>query len=86
MEVQWILGGHPLTVVGYHPSPHLTTIPQAEDADLRRQLADLAGRPPTDEYPPQLREEEAQPAVATEHRISMVQTGPSSWRIFADRR
>jgi hypothetical protein len=87
VEVQWILGGHPLTLVGHDPSPHLGSAPDAEDLDLRRQLTDLGRTPPPNGYSLQTHhEEKPPPGPPVEHRITMVQTGPNSWRIFADRR
>lgn len=86
MEVQWILKGRPLTVVGEAASPHLGLVPDAEDIDLRRQLTDLAATWPPNAFSPQPYEEDTAPASPVEHRITMVQTGASSWRIFADRR
>jgi hypothetical protein len=86
VEVQWILKGRPLTVVGEAPSPHLGLVPEAEDIDLRRQLTDLAATSPTNAFSPQPYEEHTAPAPPVEHRITMVQTSASSWRIFADRR
>ena len=83
MEVQWILKGRPLTVVGEAASPHLGLVPDAEDIDLRRQLTDLAATSPTNPFSPQPYEEDTAPG-SPEHRITMVQTGASSWRIFAD--
>ena len=86
MEVQWILKGHPLTVLGEGPLPHLGLVQEAEDVDLRRQPTDLAATSPTNGFSSQPYEEDTAPGPPVEHRITMVQTGASSWRIFADRR
>jgi hypothetical protein len=86
VEVQWFLRGHPLTLVGHDPSPHLGLVPGPEDIDLRRQLTDLGRTPPPNGYSLQTDEEKPPPDPPVEHWITMVQTGPNSWRIFADRR
>ena len=86
MEVQWIRRGHPLTLVGHDLSPHLGLVPHAEDSDLRRQLTDLDLNLPANGYSLQPYEENPPGGPPVEHRITMVQTGPNSWRIRADRR